>query len=82
MNFLQAKTVIVEIEFCYLYLCLTVSISAAETVGITEATIFEPGKEYHVVTENEAIGTKSFNVYVPLDYTEDRAWPFILSTIA
>lgn len=77
MNFIKAKTVILGIEFCYLYLCLTGPIPAAETVGTTEHPIFEPGKEYHVTTDNEAIGTKSFNVYVPLDYTEDRAWPVI-----
>jgi len=77
MNFLKAKTVILGIEFCYLYLCLTGRILAAETVGTTEIPIFEPGKEYYVKTDNEAIGTKSFNVYVPLDYTEDRNWPVI-----
>lgn len=77
MNFLKAKTVILGIEFCYLYLCLTGPILAAETVGTTEIPIFEPGKEYHVVTDNKAIGTKRFNLYVPLDYTEDRTWPVI-----
>ncbi|MHC4425963.1 MAG: prolyl oligopeptidase family serine peptidase [Planctomycetota bacterium] len=77
MNFLRAKTMILGIEFCCLYLCLTGPILAAETVGTTGIPIFEPGKEYHVKTDNEAIGTKSFNVYVPLDYTEDRNWPVI-----
>ncbi len=50
---------------------------AAETAGTTKIPIFEPGKEYHVETDNKAIGTQSFNVYVPLDYTEDRSWPVI-----
>ena len=77
MNFIKAKTVILVIGFCYLYLCLTGSIPAAENVGTTEKPRFEPGKEYHVVTDNEAIGTKSFNLYVPVDYTEDRKWPVI-----
>ncbi|MHC4558148.1 MAG: hypothetical protein ACYTFW_08755 [Planctomycetota bacterium] len=77
MDFLKAKTVILAIEFCYLYFCLTGPILAAKTVGTTEIPIFAPGKEYHVVTDNEAIGTKSFNVYVPVDYTEDRDWPVI-----
>ncbi|MHC4727955.1 MAG: hypothetical protein ACYS17_12085, partial [Planctomycetota bacterium] len=70
MKFFKAKTVITGIEFCYLYLCLTGSILAAETAGTTQIPIFAPGKEYHVLTDNEAIGTKSFNVYVPVDYTE------------
>jgi hypothetical protein len=77
MNILKAKNVILGIESCYLYLCLTGPILAVETVGTTEIPIFEPGKEYHVVTDNEAIGTKSFNVYVPVDYTEDCNWPVI-----
>jgi hypothetical protein len=77
MNFLKLKTVILGIEFSYLYLCLTGSIQAADTNRTTEIPIFEPGKEYHVITDNEAIGTKSFNVYVPVDYTEDRTWPVI-----
>lgn len=77
MNFLKAKTVILGIEFCYLHLCLTGPILAAQTAGTAKIPIFEPGKEYHVVTENEAIGCKCFNVYVPLDYTEDRTWPVI-----
>ena len=77
MNFLKLKTVILGIEFCSLYLCLTGPIAAAETAGTTEIPILKPGKEYHVITDNEAIGTKSFNVYVPVDYTEDRTWPII-----
>ena len=64
MNSIKAKTVILWAEFCFLYLCLTGPIQAAETVGATEIPIFEPGREYHVVTDNEAIATKSFNVYV------------------
>ncbi|MCP4262162.1 MAG: hypothetical protein GY774_32370 [Planctomycetes bacterium] len=74
---MQAKTVIVEIEFCYLYLCLTGPSLAVETADTTKIPIFEPGKEDHVLTDSEAIGTKSFNVYVPVDYTEDHTWPVI-----
>ena len=77
MNFTKLKTVILGIELCCLYLSLTRPISAVETAGTSEIPIFEPGKEYHVLTDNEAIGTKSFNVYVPVDYTEDRTWPVI-----
>jgi hypothetical protein len=77
MSFLKAKIVFLGIEFCFLYLCLTGPILTAETAGTTEVPIFEPGKEYHVKTDNEAIGTKSFNVFVPLDYTEDCNWPVI-----
>ena len=77
MNFLKLKTVISGIELCYLCLCLTGAIPAAEISRTSEITIFEPGKEYHIITDNEAIGTKSFNVYVPVDYTEDRTWPVI-----
>ena len=76
MNFFKARTVILGAELCFLYFCLTVPISAAE-VDKAKIPIFEPGKEYHVVTDNEAIATKSFNLYVPLDYTQDRAWPAI-----
>jgi hypothetical protein len=77
MKILKLNIVILGIELCYLYLCLTGPISAAEIAGTTEIPIFEPGKEYHVVTDNEAIGTKSFNVFVPVNYTEDRTWPGI-----
>jgi len=76
MNFFKAKTVILGAELCFLYLCLTVPVPAAE-VDKAKIPIFEPGKEYHVVTDNEAIATKSFNLYIPLDYTEDRTWPVI-----
>jgi len=55
-----------------------VQIQAAETVEKKEISIFEPGKEYHIVTDNDAVATKSFNLYVPLDYTEDRIWPMII----
>jgi hypothetical protein len=48
--------------------------TAADTTGIP---LFKPGKEYHVVTDNRAIGTQSFNLYVPRDYTADRNWPVI-----
>jgi len=75
MNFIKAKTMILGIEFCCLCLCLSVPIPAADIVETIQKPIFEPGKEYHIVTDNEAIGTKSFNLYVPLDYTEDRDWP-------
>ncbi|MBN2316516.1 MAG: leucine-rich repeat domain-containing protein [Sedimentisphaerales bacterium] len=43
----------------------------------SQAPLFEPGREYHVVTDNKTIGTRSFNVYVPRDYTDDRDWPVI-----
>jgi hypothetical protein len=77
MNFLRPNFLILGIEFCCLYLYLTVPIPAQGAAGTTKTPIFEPGKEYHVLTDNEAIGTKSFNVYVPVDYTEDRSWPVI-----
>jgi hypothetical protein len=77
MNSFIAKTVMIGVEVCSLCLCLTESILAADTVGTSEIPILEPGKEYHVVTENKAIGTQSFNVYVPRDYTDDRDWPVI-----
>ncbi len=44
---------------------------------LTGAPLFEPGKEYQVVTNDEAIGKKRFNLYVPRDYTDDRDWPVI-----
>jgi len=77
VNFLRAETLILGIEFCCLCLFLTRPAGAAETVGTATKPIFEAGKEYHITTDNEVIGTKSLNVYVPLDYTEDRTWPLI-----
>jgi hypothetical protein len=77
MNLLKAETVILTIVLCCLSLCLTVPILAVETITTSEIPTFEPGKEYHVETDNKAIGTESFNVYVPLDYTKDRSWPVI-----
>jgi hypothetical protein len=77
MNLFKAMMVILGAKVCFLFLYLTGSIQATETVGKKEIPIFEPGKEYHIVTDNEAIATKSFNLYVPLDYTEDRTWPVI-----
>ncbi len=77
MSFSRAKIVTLGIEFCYLYLFLAGPVLAAEVAGTTDAPILEPGKEYHIKTDNEAIGTKSFNVYVPLDYNESRSWPVV-----
>lgn len=71
------KILILGTEFCFLYLYLIVPIPAWGAVGTTQKPIFEPGKEYHVTTDNEAIGTKSFNVFVPVDYTEDHSWAVI-----
>jgi len=77
MNLLKAKMVILGAEVCFLFLYLTGPIQAKENVNETHNPIFEPGREYHIVTNNEAIATKSFNLYVPLDYAEDRTWPVI-----
>jgi hypothetical protein len=77
MKLFKAKVVILGAGFCFLFLYFSGPIRAAETVGEKEIPIFEPGKEYHIVTDNEAIATKSFNLYVPLDYTDDRTWPVI-----
>jgi hypothetical protein len=40
------------------------------------ATLFGE-TEYHVIADNEATGTKSVDVFVPLDYSEALAWPVI-----
>ena len=77
INFSTPKIMILGTEFCFLYLYLIFPLSASETADTTEPPIFEPGKEYHVLTDNEAIGTKRFNVFVPVDYTEDCNWPVI-----
>ena len=77
INLSMPKILILGGGFCYLYLCFLAPLSATETPNTTQIPIFEPGKEYHVITDNEAIGTKSFNVFVPVDYTEDRSWPVI-----
>jgi len=63
------------IEFCCLCFYLTGPILAATSGDTTQVVLFEPGKEYRVLTDNEAIGKKSFNLYVPRDYTDDRVWP-------
>ncbi|MBN1805368.1 MAG: hypothetical protein JW837_08970 [Sedimentisphaerales bacterium] len=73
----KPKILILGTKLCYFYLYLSASLPASEIASTTQTRIFEPGKEYHVLTDNEAVGTKSFNVYVPLDYTEDRTWPVI-----
>ena len=52
-------------------------ISAAGQFTVTSPPLFEPGREYHIQTDNPAIGTKSFNLYVPRDYTDDRDWSVI-----
>lgn len=77
MNFPGTRTVFLRIGCCWFCLCLTGAIQAAETARATETPIFEPGREYHVKTDNEAVGTGCFNVWVPIDYTEDRTWPVI-----
>jgi hypothetical protein len=77
MILFKAKMVILGAEVCFLFLYLLVPIQARETVNETHNPVFKPGKECHIVTDNEAIATKSFNLNVPLDYTEDRTWPVI-----
>jgi len=67
----------IGMAFLFGCMCLTGSTRAGEAVGTTEKPLFEPGKEYHVFTDNEAIGTQRFNVYVPRDYNDDREWPVI-----
>jgi hypothetical protein len=63
--------------FCYQCLCLAGPVPAAKDIDTSRFPLFEPGREYHVLTDNPAIGTKSFNLYVPRDYTDDRDWPVI-----
>ena len=77
MTFSKDRISILWVRLCCLYLCLATSTAAATMVDAAGPLLFEPGKEYHVVTNNEAIGMKRFNLYVPRDYTEDRAWPVI-----
>ncbi|MHC4628817.1 MAG: hypothetical protein ACYTDV_17705, partial [Planctomycetota bacterium] len=74
VNFSKAKTVLAVVLLCPCSAGLAPVVTA---VGEAKRPIFEPGKEYHITTDNEAIGTKSFNLYVPLDYTEGRTWPVI-----
>ncbi|MHC4432647.1 MAG: hypothetical protein ACYTBS_12480, partial [Planctomycetota bacterium] len=73
VNFSKAKTVLAVVLLCP----CSAGLAPVPAVGEAKRPIFEPGKEYHVTTDNEAIGTKSFNLYVPLDYIEDRTWPVI-----
>ena len=75
VSFSKARSVIPAMVL--LSLCPAGLAQAVPAAGEAKKLIFEPGREYHVTTDNEAIGTKSFNVYVPLDYTEDRTWPVI-----
>jgi Leucine-rich repeat (LRR) protein len=77
MNVIKSEMKILRLGFLYICLCFTESILAGESVVTSRTPIFEPGKEYHVLTDNRAIGTQRFNVYVPCDYTDDRDWPVI-----
>lgn len=76
MRFLKTGTVIPGIALCYLSLCVAGPVAKGEAVGATALPLFEPGKEYHVETDNEAIGTKSsIGVEGPsyrLEYTRTR----------
>jgi poly(3-hydroxybutyrate) depolymerase len=44
--------------------------------GINQS-LFAPGEEVRVETDNEHIGGGHFLVYVPTDYTDQRDWPAI-----
>jgi hypothetical protein len=77
MGFPKPRTGILGVVFFCSYLCSMDSLAVAGAVGTTNKPLFEPGKEYHIVTDNKAIGTQSFNLYVPRDYTDDRDWPVI-----
>lgn len=77
MNLLKPKTAVLRTKLCCLSLCLAGSVRAADAVDTTDTPLFGPGKEYHVVTDNDAIGKKRFNLWVPRDYTDDRDWPVI-----
>lgn len=77
MSFSKPKTKILGIELCCLCLCFPRSVQALETADRPRVPLFEPGKEYHVITDNRLIGTQSFNLYVPRDYIDDRDWPVI-----
>ncbi len=76
-SFSKLKAKILGIEIFCLCLCLSRPVLALETGDRPRDPLFEPGKEYHVITDNRLIGTQSFNLYVPRDYTDDRAWPVI-----
>ena len=65
MNFIKAKILILELGL--ICLCITISAPVAETAVTAEIPIFEPGREYHVITDNEFVASKSFNLYIPLD---------------
>ncbi len=77
MNSIKAETMVLGISFFFGCLFLPGPITAAESIGALQTPIFEPGREYHIITDNKAIGTQSFNVYVPRDYTDNRDWPII-----
>ena len=77
MNLLEPRTAALRTKLCCLCLCLAASIPAADRLDTTKTPLFEPGREYHVVTDNDAIGKKRFNLWVPRDYTDDRDWPVI-----
>ncbi len=70
------KQVLWSIVFCHGLLSVDPGL-AVEVVGAKETLRFLPGLEYRVETDNEAIGSKCFNLFVPLDYTDDRDWPVI-----
>ena len=63
--------------FCWLCLVLAAPLLAASAPEAAQTPLFEPGREYHILTDNGAIATRSFNLFVPRDYADDRAWPVI-----
>jgi len=58
--------------FVFLFLC-----AGAERGKKSKELKFEPGQEVKVEVDNERIGGGHFVVYVPSDYTEEKAWPVI-----
>ncbi|UCD52148.1 MAG: hypothetical protein JSW27_05825 [Phycisphaerales bacterium] len=77
MNAASARAVVASVGCCWLCLGLAAPPLAATTPDTARTPLFEPGQEYHVLTDNRAIGTQSFNLFVPRDYTNDREWPVI-----
>ena len=77
MNSANARILTVVMGAAGLCFCLDARLPAATPVDAAQSPHFEPGQEYHIRTDSAAIGTRSFNLFVPRDYTSNRAWPVV-----
>jgi poly(3-hydroxybutyrate) depolymerase len=65
------------LKVLFLFFCGAVVLFGAEEGSKKKELEFEAGQEVKVEVDNERIGGGHFVVYVPSDYTEEKAWPVI-----